>query len=347
MIKNGLKKRNCLSAILASGLFALAASGCSSSDDPHVTIGGTPATDTGGDMTVDETDPVETAGSATTEGVVCDYIDSTFNDSASVNATSNSQWSCSDTERVLTANGIPDHSVGVFPNAANPNTITEQSVAASYTLDPQLTDSATQLGGPAGTVGFILNGIKIDAGTGGSCDDTGETCSLGGNVGSWSIEALTQSYFDFGTDDNNAHVQPGGVYHYHGMPEGFIEKQGGGPSTMTLIGWAADGFPIYARYGYTNANDSTSELKVMSGSYQLVSEAPANRPATDLYALGAFLQDWEYVAGSGDLDECNGRTGVTPEFPGGIYHYYATDSYPYLIRCVKGEVAAGGGPPPR
>lgn len=292
------------------------------------------------------TDGIEPGNTVSTEGVICDYVNSTYNDSASVDATSNSEWTCSESERLLTANGLPDHPVGEFPNPANPNTIAEQSVSASYTLTPQLTDSATQLGGPAGTVGFILNGIKIDAGTGGSCNDTGDTCSLGGNVGSWSIEALTQSYFDFGTDTNNAHVQPGGSYHYHGMPEGFIEKQGGGPTTMTLIGWAADGFPIYARYGYTDANDANSPLTIMTGSYQLVSNVPSNRPATDLYELGTFLQDWEYVAGSGDLDECNGRTGVTPEFPAGIYHYYATDTYPYLIRCVKGEVE-GGGPPPQ
>ncbi|MBX2836089.1 MAG: YHYH protein [Gammaproteobacteria bacterium] len=292
------------------------------------------------------TDGIEPGNTVSTEGVICDYVNSTYNDSASVDATSNSEWTCSESERLLTANGLPDHPVGEFPNPANPNTIAEQAVSASYTLTPQLTDSATQLGGPAGTVGFILNGIKIDAGTGGSCNDTGDTCSLGGNVGSWSIEALTQSYFDFGTDTNNAHVQPGGSYHYHGMPEGFIEKQGGGPTTMTLIGWAADGFPIYARYGYTDANDANSPLTIMTGSYQLVSNVPSNRPATDLYELGTFLQDWEYVAGSGDLDECNGRTGVTPEFPAGIYHYYATDTYPYLIRCVKGEVE-GGGPPPQ
>ena len=33
---------------------------------------------------------------------------------------------------------------------------------------------------------------------------------------------------------------------------------------------------------------------------------------------GIFVEDFEYVPGSGDLDECGGRTGVTPEFPGGI-----------------------------
>jgi hypothetical protein len=205
------------------------------------------------------------------------------------------------------------------------------------TLTPTATTVATQLGGPRGVIGFVLNGVKIDAGTGGTCNDTGATCSLGGMVGNWSIEALGQSSFKFGTDSNNAHVQPGGAYHYHGMPEGFVAAQGKGQA-MTLIGWAADGFPIYARYGYTTASDATSAIKVLKGSYQIKATPDANRPATSLYPMGTFAQDYQYVAGSGDLDECNGRTGVTPEFPNGTYHYLATDTYPYLQRCVKGQV---------
>lgn len=289
----------------------------------------------------DETTAVgnDTAGTQdTTAGVLCDYDDTTYNNQASVTYTSTSQWTCSEATRELTANGIPDHAVGDFPNPANPNTITEQSVAASYTLEPVQTDAATALGGPRGVIAYVLNGIKVDAGTGGTCDDSGDTCSLGGNVGSWTIEALGQDSFDFGTDDNNAHVQPGGVYHYHGIPEGFVSKRGGSSATMTLIGWAADGFPIYARFGYSDANDAGSELRAMTGSYQFVATVSASRPSVETYPLGTFSQDYEYVAGSGDLDECNGREGVTPEFPEGIYHYYATDSYPFFQRCVKGEV---------
>ncbi len=281
-----------------------------------------------------------------TEGVECDYLNTSFNASASVQLDSIAEWTCSSTERLLSANGVPDHEVGQFPNEGNPNTITEQEVSASFTLLPVETGNVTQLGGPAGVTGYILNGVKIDASTAGSCDDSGENCSLIDNSGGWSIEALTQTNFDFGTDDNNAHVQPGGSYHYHGMPEGFITLQGGNSSTMTLIGWAADGFPIYARYGYTDAEDASSELVAMSGSYQLVSDVPSNRPSTDIYPLGTFREDWEYVEGSGDLDECNGRFGVTPDFPSGIYHYFATDSYPFLQRCVTGDVESAGGPPP-
>lgn len=278
------------------------------------------------------------AAGISTDGILCDYDDTTFNTQPSLNYTSVSNWTCTATTRELTANGIPDHDVGTFPNAANPNTISEQEISASYALAPVVASAATVLGGPRGATGYVLNGVKIDAGTGGSCDDSGTACSLAGNSGNWNIEALGQTSFDFGTDDNNAHVQPDGEYHYHGMPEGFIAKRGGDSSTMTLIAWAADGFPVYARYGYSVADDAGSELKTITGSYRHVEEVSSSRPAVDTYPLGTFAQDWEYVEDSGDLDECNGRVGVTPEFPDGIYHYYSTDTYPFLQRCVRGSL---------
>ena len=39
--------------------------------------------------------------------------------------------------------------------------------------------------------------------------------------------------------------------------------------------------------------------------------------ATSTFPMGTFTSDYQYVANSGDLDECNGRTGVTPEYPAG------------------------------
>jgi hypothetical protein len=55
------------------------------------------------------------------------------------------------------------------------------------------------------------------------------------------------------------------------------------------------------------------------------------------YPLGAFIDDFEYVAGIGDLDRYNGRYGITPEYPAGTYAYFfSTDStgvstYPYTL----------------
>ncbi len=328
---NSLKKN--VLPVSVSVLLACLLSGCGSSDstnetDTITTIDNTTATT--------DTGTAQTAGA--TNGVLCDYVNDTFNDSSSLNTYSTAQWTCTDNERLLTANGIPDHEVGEFPNANNPNIISEQNVSTNYSLTPTETTTATTLGGPRGVTGYVLNGVKIDANTAGSCDDSGSSCSLIGNEGNWSIEALGQTSFNFGTDDNNAHVQPDGSYHYHGMPEGFISLRGGNSNTMTIIGWAADGFPIYARYGYSVADDATSTLKSITGSYQLISNVSSSRPSTEVYPLGTFAQDWQYVEGLGDLDECNGRYGVTPEFPEGIYHYYATDSYPYFQRCVKGAL---------
>jgi hypothetical protein len=58
--------------------------------------------------------------------------------------------------------------------------------------------------------------------------------------------------------------------------------------------------------------------------------------------MGSFLQDYEYVAGLGDLDQCNGRTGVTPEFPNRIYYYAITSTFPFVHRCLRGSTATGG-----
>lgn len=280
-------------------------------------------------------------GSGSTAGVLCTYSRSVFNSDESVNATSNSTWTCSATTRSLSANGIPDHEIGTFPNPDCPNAVATQSVSRAFTLTPEIVSST----GTATTiVGYGLNGVKFDPNTAGTCNDAGTSCSLAGGTGAWKIEALGQSSFDFGDDGNHAHVQPGGAYHYHGMPELWLSELGAGVE-MTLLGWAVDGFPVYARYGYTDAEDAGSPLKVLTGSWQVRASPDAGRPSTGLYPMGTFQQDYEYVPGSGDLDECNGRYGVTPEFPGGIYYYAITDTYPYFQRCIKGT-AMGGPPPP-
>jgi hypothetical protein len=240
----------------------------------------------------------------------------------------------------MTSNGLPDHATGTFPNSNCPNTIAAWSASANVTLTPANTGTASTIN----IVGFALNGVKLDPSTAGTCTVSGSstTCSLIGNTGTWNIEALGQTSFNFGVDADNAHVQPTGEYHYHGMPEAVLTKQSGGAMKPALVGFALDGFPVYARYGYTDATDATSAVKVMKGSYQLKATPDAGRPSTTTYPMGAFTQDYDYVAGSGDLDECNGRTAVTPDFPCGIYQYYITDTYPFIQRCVKGTPNGGG-----
>jgi len=64
---------------------------------------------------------------------------------------------------------------------------------------------------------------------------------------------------------------------------------------------------------------------------------PNGPTVSSTYPLGCYAQDFEYVAGSGMLDENNGRFGKTPEYPSGTYAYFiAVDSsgsptYPYTF----------------
>ena len=254
-----------------------------------------------------------------TDNILCDLNELTYNNDESINANSSYGWTCNTQDRILTGNGIPNHEVGTFPNSNNPNTISVQVINKAFTNNPGISnENGVVVSGPGGVIAYALNSVKFDPGTAGRCDNSGN-CSLAGGSGSWNIEALGHETFDFGDDLNLAHVQPRGTYHYHGMPELYLEKLGKG-RTMTLIGWAADGFPVYARYGYTDINDLNSAIKIITPSWQLKNTGDSNRPSNNLrtgdaIVMGAFTQDFEYIADSGDLDQCNGRVSVTPEFP--------------------------------
>ena len=273
-------------------------------------------------------------GTPSESEVACKLSYSGFNSSPKVNATSTWAWTCTPTTRLMTGNGIPDHSV-VGGNFATP--ISAQSLSVTFPKAPAITSqSGTAL--VRKPYGYAFNSVKFDPATDGTCASTATSTAPGGGCVAvmgrdpWNLEALGGA-FAFGADENNAHVQPNGQYHYHGMPEGTLAKTG---KSVTLVGFAMDGFPVYARYGYTTATDASSAIKVITPSYRKKATPDAGRPSTTTFPMGTFTQDYEYAAGSGDLDECNGRTGVTPDFPNGTYHYYITDTFPFIQRCLKG-----------
>ena len=66
------------------------------------------------------------------------------------------------------------------------------------------------------------------------------------------------------------------------------------------------------------------------------------------YPLGRYIEDYNYTAGSGDLDQYNGRFCVTPDFPAGTYAYFVTiDAYgapafPYYLGPQYYGTVSGG-----
>jgi YHYH protein len=241
--------------------------------------------------------------------------------------------------RVITSNNIPKHLVGKFPNEGNPNEISAQDVEIRLPLKPE----AREQSAPArSSVGILLNGVYLEPGT-------AEFWGAQGSV--WNYEALGGA-IDLGLDANHAHVQPTGKYHYHGKPTGYLKDIELSPQKHSpLIGWAFDGFPIYALYGYEDPKDPNSKIVEMTSSFKLKSgNRPDNITSPGGKYDGAFVQDYEYVKGSGKLDECNGRFTITPEFPDGTYAYFLTNQWPVIYRNFRGEPAVrqhegpGGGP---
>ena len=103
-----------------------------------------------------------------------------------------------------------------------------------------------------------------------------------------------------------------------------------GKKHSPIIGWSYDGNPIYGPYGYSDPYSLTSQIKTIQSGYRLVKNLVVNRPQ---FAEGFFVEDY-YFDNSGDLDYNNGRFSVTPEFPEGIYAYFAgigTNTFNQLV----------------
>ena len=228
--------------------------------------------------------------------------------------------------RYISSNGLPSHEPGQFPNRGNPNTIREQQYTLRVTLKPVAGEIATPV--RMNLFGVALDGVVFDPGTNEFWNNDRQS--------GWRYEALSGK-INLGLDNSNAHVQPTGAYHYHGTPTGLVTKLGGDTGKMLLIGYAADGFPIYTANGLSDPKNPTSPVRPMKSSYQL---KPGTRPAGESSPGGnydgTFVQDYQYTPGSGDLDECNGIFSITPEYPQGIYHYHVTTQFPFVARQFRG-----------
>jgi len=226
--------------------------------------------------------------------------------------------------RVIRSNGIPNHETGQFPGKGNPNTIAPQRYEFRVPANPQVADHATPL--RMQPFGVAVNGVVFDPGA-------AEWWNGDRNSG-WQYEPLMMAPLYLGADASHAHVQPNGAYHYHGIPTALVQVLTGGKEKMVIVGWAADGFPIYNNLGHTDPKDAASPLKTLKSSYRVKS---GKRPGGPGGAYdGKFLADYEYAAGIGDLDECNGRFEVTPDYPQGVYHYVLTEQFPYVPRQFRG-----------
>lgn len=209
----------------------------------------------------------------------------------------------------ISSNGAPNHAMGRFPNRANPNAFRLQNLTFCFPTTPRMANTVTT---GLMTVGVSVTGVPIRPYTAGYYDPNGRRGFSHDPSSGWRQQAMHKPR-SLGMDDQNAHVDRSGLYHYHSVSSDLLASQAG-----SLIGYAPDGFEL--KYSPSVA---TSSWKLKSGT----------RPTPPGQAYdGTFEEDFKYVAGSGTLDKCNGG------HVNGTYTYFATDTYPYFPRCFKGVV---------
>jgi hypothetical protein len=251
---------------------------------------------------------------------------------------------------VFTSNSIPNHA---FNDGTAPFVNPVKEVTETYKLPvrPVKASAPTAL-----TLAFdnaiFLNGAKLDllaaacygveVGTAqyGNQELSKEKIGCFDEKWAWRYDPMSPKN-DFKADSHHAHAQPDGAYHYHGNPLALFDNDN--PTEPSpVIGFAADGFPIYGPY----INDHGKIRKVRSG-YTLkkkdlkqkdrepLSEEEKKDGKKEEAAFpggeydGTYRDDYEFT-GAGDLDECNG----TDQF--GPYGYYVTDTYPWVMGCFRG-----------
>jgi hypothetical protein len=263
----------------------------------------------------------------------------------------------------VTCTGVPAYATGPFQDR-NPSQAADQNAIFKIPLSPQQ-NTGTKTATTPGNIGVFINGVALfdyrdgvawNNTTGALCGGPGNPMCPGGMgaVSAWNRDAVLAEKAGF--DCAKGHPAMGN-YHHHQNPSAFdldltvvstvcnlydadglykIDSTRHSP----LLGFAYDGFPIYGAYGYKNA-DGTGGVVRMKSSYQLnTATTRINGPnVSATYPLGYFREDYAFVSNPAAdyLDVHNGRFSRTPEYPNGIYCYFATvdsrwnSSYPYVV----------------
>ncbi len=231
----------------------------------------------------------------------------------------------------IQSNGIPNHDVGGGSRRDFASKVAAIGHTFKVTRNPQATDTISQLEQTSFDA-ILLNGAVVDIQSAGCYRPTSPQADANGNVlagcrasDPWLLDPMSE-FATFAEDDHHAHTQPDGRYHYHGNPDALFDDNPG-PDGSPVIGFASDGFPVYGSY----FKDADGKVRKVVSGYTL---KRGSRPDGDGNPGGTYdglyRADYEFT-NAGDLDECNGMT------VNGSYGYYVTDSYPWIVACLKGE----------
>jgi len=230
----------------------------------------------------------------------------------------------------IISNAIPNHDFN-DATASFASDVAEVDQAYVVQRNPQIATNSTAMSQGL-TNAIMLNGVVLDLLSAGCYRPSDASADADGNVAigcsvddAWLLDPLGTEH-KFGADAHNAHVQPGGLYHYHGNPNAMFDDNPGVEGSP-VIGFAADGFPIYGSY-FLDSNTGSVRKAVSGYTLKNGTRASSETDPGGIYD-GMYVDDYEYTS-AGDLDECNGMT------VNGQYGYYVSDSYPWVMNCFSG-----------
>jgi len=274
----------------------------------------------------------------------------------------------------LRSSGLAGYAMGPWQNGSFPNLPANQKLL--YRIPRTNAVPATKAISGGGAIGLFVDGVEMFNSWDAFAWNGSSEVSAGNSTYYWNRDAYVNEGATF--DAGNAHQQNTGTYHYHANPPAlryllgdhvnydattktYSEAANATTKHSPILGWVADGFPIYGPYGYANATNASSGVRRMISGYVLrngqygTSNLTANGRATipawaarlfnvasnivagpgvsTSYPLGRYMEDNDYLGDHGykqgvdfDLDEYNGRWCVTPEFPNGTYAYFVSIS---------------------
>jgi hypothetical protein len=183
--------------------------------------------------------------------------------------------------------GLASYTMGPwFLNAAHtqlfPNLPTNQQVLYRFPHTNNVPTAKTENGG--GQIGIFVDGVEMFNSWDAYTWDTTNQMNEQNVTGYWNRDAYVNEGVTF--DPGNAHQQQSGVYHYHANPLGlryllddhvdynattktYSEDTNASTKHSPILAWAADGFPLYGPYGYSNANNANSGIRRMISGYVL------------------------------------------------------------------------------
>lgn len=226
-----------------------------------------------------------------------------------------------------------------------PNLPVNQQVFYSIPRTNYVPASKSVNGG--GQIGMFVDGVAMYNSWDAYTWDSASNADVQNVTGYWNRDAYVNEGVSF--DPGYAHQQNTGVYHYHADPLGlrymlgdhvdfnastkvFSEDTSTPTKHSPILGWVADGYPIYGPYGYSNATNANSGIRRMVSGFVLrngqygtsnltangrttipawavrLYNVSSNQTAPNVstsYPLGRYMEDNDYLG-----DRINSSTGT-------------------------------------